>query len=55
MICSTDTAAGFFWGTPTEERRKLKYDPELLYIGAMFHDTGLTDAYASNDLRLEVD
>jgi hypothetical protein len=45
----------FFWGALTGERRKLKYDPELLYMGAMFHDMGLTDAYASKDLRFEVD
>jgi HD-GYP domain-containing protein (c-di-GMP phosphodiesterase class II) len=37
----------FFWVALTGERRGLKYDPELLYIGAMFHDMGLTDTYAS--------
>src|SRR5262249_18520284 len=45
----------FFWAALTGERRKLKYDPELLYIGAMFHDMGLTKAHASKDLRFEVD
>jgi HD domain-containing protein len=45
----------FFWGALTGERRGLKYDPELLYLGAMFHDMGLTEAYASPDLRFEVD
>jgi len=45
----------FFWGALTGQRRKLKYDPELLYIGAMFHDMGLTRAHASKDLRFEVD
>ncbi len=45
----------FFWAALTGERRKLKYDPELLYIGAMFHDMGLTPAHASKDLRFEVD
>lgn len=45
----------FFWGALTGERRKLAYDPELLYIGAMFHDMGLTKAHASKDLRFEVD
>lgn len=45
----------FFWGALTGERRKLKYDAELLYMGAMFHDMGLTKAYASKDLRFEVD
>lgn len=37
------------------ERRGLKYDPELLYLGAMFHDVGLTETYSSADLRFEVD
>ena len=45
----------FFWGALTGERRGLSYDPELLYMGAMFHDMGLTDAYASPDFRFEVD
>jgi hypothetical protein len=45
----------FFWGALTAERRGLKYDAELLYMGAMFHDMGLTSAYASPDLRFEVD
>ena len=45
----------FFWGALTGERRKLKFDPELLYMGAMFHDMGLTKRYASPDLRFEVD
>lgn len=45
----------FFWGALTGKRRGLKYDSELLYIGAMFHDMGLTKAYSSADLRFEVD
>lgn len=45
----------FFWGALTGERRGLVYDPELLYLAAMFHDMGLTRAYASPDLRFEVD
>jgi len=45
----------FFWGALSGDRRGLKYDPELLYMGAMFHDMGLTKAYASPDLRFEVD
>lgn len=45
----------FFWGALTGGRRGLKYDPELLYLGAMFHDMGLTKAYSSPDLRFEVD
>jgi hypothetical protein len=45
----------FFWGALTGKRRGLKYDPELLYIGAMFHDMGLTETYSSPDQRFEVD
>jgi hypothetical protein len=45
----------FFWAAMTGDRRELKYDPELLYLGAMFHDMGLTDQHASKDLRFEVD
>ena len=28
-------------------RRKLRFDPELLYVGAMFHDIGLISPYSS--------
>jgi len=45
----------FLWGALTGERRGLKYDPELLYLGAMFHDMGLIEKYSSPDLRFEVD
>ena len=45
----------FLFGALTGERRKLAYDAELLYIGAMFHDMGLIDAYSSPNDRFEVD
>jgi hypothetical protein len=45
----------FLWGALTGERRGLQYDPELLYIGTMFHDMGLTEAYNSSDRRFEVE
>ena len=45
----------FLWGALTGKRRNLKYDPELLYLGAMFHDMGLTEKHSSPDLRFEVD
>ncbi|NLA51717.1 MAG: HD domain-containing protein [Alcaligenaceae bacterium] len=45
----------FFWGALSGDRRQLNYDPELLYLGAMFHDMGLAESYASPDLRFEVD
>lgn len=33
----------------------LAYDPELLYVGAMFHDLGLTERYRRTDQRFEID
>jgi hypothetical protein len=37
------------------QRRGLRPDPELLYVGAMFHDLGLTDKYRTTHRRFEVD
>ena len=45
----------FLFGALTGERKGLVYDPELLYIGAMFHDMGLVEPYSSKDERFEVD
>jgi hypothetical protein len=45
----------YYWGALTGGRRGLRFDPELLYTGAMFHDMGLTPQYASADKRFEVD
>ncbi|MDR5828742.1 HD domain-containing protein [Caballeronia sp. LP006] len=45
----------FLFGALAGERKQLKYDAELLYIGAMFHDMGLVDAYSSAHDRFEVD
>jgi hypothetical protein len=36
-------------------RRGLRFDRELLYAGAMFHDMGLTRRYSSPTERFEVD
>ncbi len=36
-------------------REKLKFDPELLYVAALFHDLGLVDAYHTDSKRFEVD
>jgi hypothetical protein len=45
----------YYWAAFAGKRRKLKFDAELLYAGAMFHDMGLTDEYSSADERFEVD
>ena len=45
----------FLFGALTGKKKGLVYDPELLYIGAMFHDMGLVAPYASAHERFEVD
>jgi HD superfamily phosphodiesterase len=45
----------FYFGALAGRRKKLTFDPELLYIGAMFHDMGLTKEYRSATERFEVD
>jgi HD domain len=45
----------YYFGSLAGKRRGLKFDPELLYIGAMFHDMGLTPQYRSKSDRFEVD
>ena len=45
----------YLFGALTGERKGLKFDPELLYVGAMFHDIGLTERYRQSQLRFEVD
>ena len=49
LVRDTETALLFnhssrvyYWGALTGKRRGLRFDPELLYAGAMFHDMGLT-------------
>src|ERR1700752_3903502 len=36
-------------------RQNLKFDSELLYVAALFHDLGLVDAYHTEAKRFEVD
>src|ERR1700739_4348221 len=45
----------FLFGALQGRRRGVQPDLELLYAGAMFHDLGLTQRYASSTLRFEVD
>src|SRR3979411_675478 len=45
----------YLFGALTGKRNSLKFDAELLYVGAMFHDIGLTETYRSSQLRFEVD
>jgi hypothetical protein len=45
----------FLWGSFIGEQRGLNFDPELLYVGAMFHDIGLIEGHRSPDERFEID
>jgi HD superfamily phosphodiesterase len=45
----------YSFGALQGERRGLTYDPELLYVGAMFHDIGLVEGHRSAHDRFEVD
>jgi hypothetical protein len=45
----------YYFGSLAGKKRGFKFDPELLYIGAMFHDMGLTPQYGSKSDRFEVD
>jgi HD superfamily phosphodiesterase len=37
------------------EKIGLDYDPELLYVGAMFHDIGIVEGHRSEHERFEID
>jgi hypothetical protein len=45
----------YYFGALAGQRRGFKFDAELLYAGAMFHDMGLVPAYSSDVDRFEVD
>jgi hypothetical protein len=45
----------YVFGAMKGIRQKLKFDSELLYIAALFHDLGLVDHYHSPTKRFEVD
>jgi HD domain len=45
----------YLWGALAGRRRGLKFDADLLYVGAMFHDMGLTPQYGTANERFEVD
>jgi HD superfamily phosphodiesterase len=45
----------YAWGALQGERRGLHFDPELLFVGAMFHDIGLVEGHRSAHDRFEVD
>jgi predicted metal-dependent HD superfamily phosphohydrolase len=45
----------FWFGSLQGRNRGLSFDPELLYIGAMFHDLGLNEQFRRRGRRFEVD
>jgi hypothetical protein len=45
----------YFFAAEQGRQLKLRFDPELLYIAAAFHDFGLLKRFSSPDERFEVD
>jgi hypothetical protein len=45
----------FLWGMLKSNRRGASVDPELGYVGSLFHDLGLTTRYRTTDRRFELD
>ncbi|WP_213990963.1 HD domain-containing protein [Sodalis sp. dw_96] len=45
----------YYFAALAGRQRQLAFDPELLYVGCMFHDMGLTHEHCSCDKRFEVD
>jgi HD superfamily phosphodiesterase len=45
----------YLWGALAADRKDLSLDTELFYVGAMFHDLGLTPGFHESSLRFEVD
>ncbi|MGW0224799.1 HD domain-containing protein [Streptomyces tendae] len=45
----------FWFGSLQGRNRGLSFDAELLYIGAMFHDVGLSESSRTSGRRFEVD
>ncbi|MEW2569422.1 HD domain-containing protein [Streptomyces sp. NPDC047070] len=45
----------YFFGSLQGRERDLGFDPELLYLGAMFHDVGLNREFHDSGRRFEVD
>ena len=45
----------YLWGSLKAKVRGLDLDPELAYVGAMFHDLGLTARFRTTHRRFELD
>jgi HD domain len=49
------SARVFLWAALQADQLSLRYDAELLYVGAMFHDVGLLEGHRSEHERFEID
>lgn len=45
----------YHWAALRGRRKALAFDPELLYVAAMFHDLGLIERFNTSPHRFEVD
>src|SRR5690348_10386137 len=45
----------YLFGAEQGRQQKLRFDPELLYVAAAFHDLGLLKKFSSENERFEVD
>jgi hypothetical protein len=45
----------YWFGSLQGRNRGLSFDPELVYVGAMFHDLGLNEQFRGSGRRFEVD
>jgi hypothetical protein len=45
----------FLWGMLKSKACGIEVDPELAYVGGLFHDLGLTSTYRTTDRRFELD
>jgi len=45
----------YLFASEQGRQQKLRFDPELLYVAAAFHDFGLIKKFSSSDQRFEVD
>lgn len=45
----------YLWGMLQSAARGVAVDPELAYVGGLFHDLGLTPAHRTADQRFELD
>jgi hypothetical protein len=62
LVCDTEgpllfnhSSRVYYFAAAKGQRKGLAFDPELLYVSAMFHDMGLTPKHSSATDRFEVD